>query len=244
MVKEIIPAIAIIILLGSCSSLKPLNVISSRPANSAPVTSSSKFIDDISITPESSNSKEEKKESFSTRGLSIEETKKQKTINELISERTSYKIENASSLQLKYAVLLNAEVEQLQNTPLLSGIDEWYGTRYRMGGTTKTGIDCSAFVGIIYTTVYGVSLPRTARYQYLFSRKISRTELQEGDLLFFNTTGGVSHVGIYLLNNKFVHASATKGVTISDMFEPYYLQRFVGAGRVENKQPSTAALNP
>ncbi len=245
MVKQIIPAIAIIILLGSCSSLKPLNFISSRSAVSAPVTSSSsKFIDDISVTAETSNSKVDKKESFSTRGLSIEETKKQKTIDELISERTSYNTENASALQRKYAVLLNAEVEQLQNAPLLSGIDEWYGTRYRMGGTTKSGIDCSAFVGVIYAAVYAVSLPRTARYQYQVSRRISRTELQEGDLLFFNTTGGVSHVGIYLLNNKFVHASATKGVTISDMFEPYYLQRFVGAGRVENKQPSTAALNP
>ena len=57
-------------------------------------------------------------------------------------------------------------------------------------------------------------------------------------LLFFNTLGGVSHVGIYLRNNKFVHASIVKGVTISDMFEPYYLQRFIGAGRIKNKPES------
>ena len=70
----------------------------------------------------------------------------------------------------------------------------------------------------------------------LLSRRISRTDLKEGDLLFFNTTGGISHVGIYLQNNKFVHASASQGVTVSDMFDPYYLRRFIGAGRVDEKQ--------
>src|SRR4029079_8546803 len=69
--------------------------------------------------------------------------------------------------------------------------------------------------------------------QYKRTLLISRTELKEGDLLFFNTRGGVSHVGIYLQNNKFVHASVS-GVTISDMFEPYYVRHFVAAGRVDS----------
>ena len=67
--------------------------------------------------------------------------------------------------------------------------------------------------------------------QYDFSRRVSRTELKEGDLLFFNTRGGVSHVGMYLANNKFVHAS-NRGVAISDMFDSYYSTRLVGVGRV------------
>ena len=57
--------------------------------------------------------------------------------------------------------------------------------------------------------------------------------MKTGDLVFFNTTGGISHVGIYLQNNKFIHASASYGVTISDMFDPYYLRRFIGVGHIE-----------
>jgi lipoprotein Spr len=116
---------------------------------------------------------------------------------------------------------------------LLEGVDEWYGTRYRLGGTTKKGIDCSAFVSAVYAGVFGITLPRTARDQYKFSKKISRTELKEGDLLFFNTRGGISHVGIYLQNNKFIHASVSRGVTVDDLYDSYYLRRFVAAGRVE-----------
>jgi lipoprotein Spr len=138
-----------------------------------------------------------------------------------------------TAVQLKYSLLLNTEVENLQNRELLEGVDEWYGTRYRMGGTTKKGIDCSAFVGAVYASVFGISLPRTARDQYKAAKRISRTELQEGDLLFFNTRGGISHVGIYLQNNKFIHASVSKGVTVDDLFEPYYIRRFVAAGRIE-----------
>lgn len=154
----------------------------------------------------------------------------------------SKELEKASNLELKYSVLLNTEVEQLQNKALLKGVDEWYGTKYRMGGTTKKGIDCSAFVCAVFASVYGITLPRMAKDQYRFTQRISTTKLQEGDLLFFNTRGGVSHVGIYLQNNKFIHASTTRGVTVSDMFETYYLTRFIGAGRVENKQEPVANI--
>jgi lipoprotein Spr len=77
------------------------------------------------------------------------------------------------------------------------------------------------------------------------TQHISRTELQEGDLLFFNTRGGVSHVGIYLQNNKFVHASISGGVTISDMFEPYYVKHFIASGRVKGIiHNSSVSVNP
>ena len=152
---------------------------------------------------------------------------------------SSTKIENASKIQIKYALLLDTEVEQLQNVNLYTGIDEWLGTRYRLGGTTKSGIDCSAFVQILYVTQFGINLPRTAREQYDATEHISRTDLKEGDLVFFNTQGGVSHVGLYLQNNKFVHASSS-GVTISDLFEPYWERRFIGVGRYEKKQETLA----
>ncbi len=156
-------------------------------------------------------------------------------INNYPNSRSST-VEKASDIQLKYAVLLNTEVELLQDNRLLEHVDEWYGTRYRYGGTTKSGIDCSAFVQAVYLSAFALSLPRTARDQYRNSRIISATEMKTGDLVFFNTTGGISHVGIYLQNNKFIHASTSQGVTISDMFDPYYLRRFVGIGRIEKPE--------
>ena len=84
-----------------------------------------------------------------------------------------------------------------------------------------------------FASLYSLTLPRTAREQYNASRRISRAELREGDLVFFNTVGGISHVGMYLQNNKFVHASSG-GVTVSDLFDEYWMKKFIGAGRMEN----------
>lgn len=81
--------------------------------------------------------------------------------------------------------------------------------------------------------VYNIALPRTAQEQYLISEKISFTDLKEGDLVFFKTQGrAVSHVGVYLANNKFIHASTSMGVTITDLNDKYWSARWVGAGRV------------
>lgn len=245
MVKRIIPAIIFIFLLSSCSSLKPLNFTSNRQESAAGIVApetQAKFIEDITVTPQAITVKVENKPDPSmtaaTRGLTVEKTdvkQESSVVNNILAGRAAG-VEASSAIQLKYAILLNTEVELLENEVLLEGVDEWYGTRYRMGGTTKKGVDCSAFVGAVYATVFGIALPRTAREQYRNTRRISRTELQEGDLLFFNTRGGVSHVGIYLQNNKFIHASVSKGVTVDDLFEPYYLKRFVGAGRIDNKE--------
>jgi len=233
MVKQIVPAIVLIVLLASCSSLKQLNISNNKPVASSTSNVPVKFIDNITAEPAEMKAE-------------IKSTKKEKEIvktepkvhNDVLESRGSGS--NVSELQLKYADLIETEPDQLQNTLLLENIDDWYGIPYHYGGTTKKGIDCSAFVDSIFATVFGIMLPRTAREQYKVTRRISRTELEEGDLLFFNTRGGISHVGIYLKNNKFIHASVSMGVTISDIFDPYYLKRFVGAGRVKNKQQSIA----
>lgn len=156
---------------------------------------------------------------------------------------SSNKVETANALQFKYALLLDTEVEELENLQLFAAIDEWYGTRYQMGGSTKNGIDCSALTQILFQNVWGIELPRTAREQHKAARPISRVELKEGDLVFFNTRGGVSHVGIYLQNNKFVHASTSGGVTISDLFDEYWMKRFIGVGRIEAPTTATASLS-
>lgn len=127
---------------------------------------------------------------------------------------------------------MNREVETFGNTILYSFIDLWWATPYLYGGTTKYGIDCSGFTGKLLSSVYGISVPRTAGLQYGASQKIALDNLKEGDLVFFNTRGGVSHVGFYLGDNYFVHSSVNAGVTINSLKEAYYKKAFIGGGRV------------
>ena len=144
--------------------------------------------------------------------------------------------EFCSSLQFKYAQLLNRNVELVTNTSLIGFIDDWWGTRYRYGGTTKKGIDCSSFTGLLMGSVFGFALPRTAREQYAVCSKLKKDDMLEGDLVFFNTRGGVSHVGVYLGDGFFVHSSSSAGVTINSLDENYYARKFIGGGRIESNQ--------
>ena len=145
-------------------------------------------------------------------------------------------IETAIPVQLKYAILLDTTVESLPDQFLLQQVDDWMGVRYRSGGNSKKGIDCSGFTSMIFANYCGLQLPRTSKQQYELCEKIEPDQLRAGDLLFFSTRGrGVSHVGIYLGNNKFIHASVSSGVMVSDRFEPYYSKRFIGAGRIPSE---------
>lgn len=142
-------------------------------------------------------------------------------------------IEKSHDLQFKYAILMEKPVESVTNERLISFLESWYGTPYRYGGEGRNGIDCSAFSALLMDSVYGFRLPRTARSQYSACVRIKKEQLQQGDLVFFNTTGGISHVGVYLDNNKFVHASASSGVMISDLTDSYFRRRYIGAARVK-----------
>jgi NlpC/P60 family len=143
-------------------------------------------------------------------------------------------IESCSGLQFKYAQLMDMDVELLTNTKLYEAIENWWATRYRYGGTTKKGIDCSALTGALLNEAFGFILPRTARDQYAQCEKITRENLEEGDLVFFNTRGGISHVGVYLGNNYFVHASVHSGVTINSLNDDYYSRKYISGGRLMN----------
>jgi len=239
MIKRIFPAIAFLTFMASCSSIKPLSFTNKQPSASTTDNNKNqvKFLD----IPDNDDNKETKpniKQESSSGPAATTSTENNS------NDSKSAEAAKAYGLQLKYSQLMNTDAQQVQNIPLYQSIDDWYGAPYRYGGTTKDGIDCSAFVESIFMTAFGVTLPRTARDQYKATRHISRTQLQEGDLLFFNTRGGVSHVGIYLQNNKFVHASVS-GVTISDMFEPYYVKHFIAAGRVAGiNNNSSALINP
>ena len=136
-------------------------------------------------------------------------------------------------LQFKYAILLDVAIEEVDDEKLFSFIESWYGTPYRYGGFSKDGVDCSGFTQALMSNIYQVNLPRISAEQYNQSKRISKKELKEGDLVFFKTNGsGISHVGIYLRNNRFVHASTSGGVMINDLGDDYYARRFAGSGRV------------
>jgi murein DD-endopeptidase / murein LD-carboxypeptidase len=148
------------------------------------------------------------------------------------NEESAAAIENFSSLQFKYAQLLDVDVESVTNLILFKEIERWMGTRYRYGGATDKGIDCSAYTGTLVHNVFGLVLPRTARDQYADCIKLDKEQLQQGDLVFFNTRGGISHVGLYLGNGYFTHASTSIGVTVSNLSEAYWSRKFVSGGRL------------
>ncbi len=162
------------------------------------------------------------------------------TITLLTSDVNMSSTEMCKSLQFKYAQMTEQEVENLHNIRLYSVIEDWYNTRYRLGGNSRKGIDCSSFVAMLADATYNTCLSRTAREQYYQTIRINVEELKEGDLVFFNTRGGISHVGMYLANGYFVHSSSSNGVIISSMTESYYESRYAGAGRIAC---TTAALN-
>jgi lipoprotein Spr len=141
-------------------------------------------------------------------------------------------IEKCNALQFKYALLMDRDVETITNNQLFNFIEEWWGTPYKYGGNDKSGIDCSAFAGKLLATIFNGTPARTAAEQYQQCEKIATENLIEGDLVFFNTSGGVSHVGVYLVNQFFVHSSVQSGVTISSLADGYYNKKLIGGGRI------------
>ena len=117
---------------------------------------------------------------------------------------------------------------------VISSAENKLGSTYVYGDTGSEGFDCSGLVYSIYNDELGISIPRSSRTQSTFGKQVSKSDLQEGDLVFFNTTGnGVSHVGIYVGDGKFIHASSGQGkVMTSSLTEGYYQERYVHATRV------------
>ena len=128
--------------------------------------------------------------------------------------------------------MLDVDASRLKNRELYSFILEWYGTPYQFGGQTMKGIDCSGFANVLYKDVYKIQLPRTSKDIAENIKRKYTDELKEGDLVFFSfgKSGEVNHVGVYLHNNRFVHASTSKGVIISDLTEPWYGNYLVKCG--------------
>lgn len=116
---------------------------------------------------------------------------------------------------------------------MMDEILKWIGTPYEYGAESKSGTDCSGFTKQIFSESAGMSLPRTTEEQVKLGTTVEKDNLKFGDLIFFNTTGeNPSHVGIYIGDDMFAHASVSFGVTLSSMYSSYYKKRYTEARRV------------
>lgn len=124
-------------------------------------------------------------------------------------------------------------------------IRNWQGVPYQYGGSTDSGIDCSGFAMRLYESLYGIQLPRTTEEQINAGIPISQKALKTGDLVFFKFRNNTGHVGIYLSDRRFTHASIKKkGITISCLDNPYWKSRYHTARRILEKPPKQNLQTP
>ncbi len=143
---------------------------------------------------------------------------------------------NDSILKVSYFNKFGIKVDTIYNHVLYNTVSDWLGTRYRYGGRSKEGIDCSDFTSVLYKESYNIDLSGSAGDIYKKTTPINKSDLREGDMVFFKIRSrSISHVGVYLCNNKFAHATTNAGVVISDLNEPYYLRYFYIGGFIPNK---------
>ncbi len=134
-----------------------------------------------------------------------------------------------------YSNLFGYTIDTISNEKLFEAINEWLGTRYCYAGDSKNGIDCSGFVNELYKKAFNIALTGSSGDLFKQVMPLKKSELQEGDLVFFKIRKKrISHVGIYLGQRKFAHASLKAGVTIDDLDEPYYKKYFYKGGRIKS----------
>ena len=132
----------------------------------------------------------------------------------------------------RVGVSANTSGEQLIEKRIIEEYQRWKGTRHKMGGTGSKGFDCSGFVKVIYREAFNIDLPRTTKEQAKLGKPVSFKDLQPGDLVFFKPPSYARHVGIFLSQSEFVHASKNKGVTVSRIDAHYWRKYYWTARRI------------
>ena len=133
-----------------------------------------------------------------------------------------------------YSKKLGIKIDNKDDQKLIKSVSDWIGTPYLYAGSTKKGADCSGFVQQVYIEVYDKLLSRTADGMYDQSKKLKKEELKQGDLVFFKIeTPKVGHVGIYLKDGYFAHASSARGVMVNHLDETYYKKYFYAGGKMK-----------
>lgn len=147
---------------------------------------------------------------------------------------TKKETEDPDNLAKEYfSQILGVASSATSNVKLYQFVYDWVGTPYRLGGDTKRGIDCSGFAFALYEKVFNTVIGNNSRNIFTMVNPVSKDELQEGDLVFFKIRSrSISHVGVYLGNNKFAHASSSRGVMISNLNESYWQRYYYKGGRL------------
>lgn len=141
--------------------------------------------------------------------------------------KNEYNTNKVELLVEKYSTLLGVKPSDISNIALYSFIDQWYGTPYKYGGDSKNGIDCSNFVTLLYKEVFNKTISGPSGTIFNQCTVTSNNNLKEGDLVFFKIKKNkISHVGVYLQNNQFIHATTKKGVRIDNLNTTYYTTYF------------------
>ncbi len=141
-------------------------------------------------------------------------------------------------LMLMCLVACGPKTKPIIHSSVLSKLYEryerWQGTPYQLGGVSKQGVDCSGFVMVAFDETFGIQLPRTTASQAQLNEMVSKQNLKAGDLVFFKISGQgkLYHVGIYLENGHFLHASTSQGVIISDMTNTYWQDNYWKSVRI------------
>lgn len=169
----------------------------------------------------------------SFRSASLEKTIKQKDsrYNKYKNLSKNTKTQAKNKTFENYTNSDNITSKNNLNEELYDFYTKWEGVKYKLGGESKNGIDCSAFIKKAFEEKFDLEMPRTTTLQSEIGKEIDKNELEVGDLVFFRT-GRSNHVGIYIENGKFMHASTKVGVTISDLNNSYFNKNYWKAQRI------------
>lgn len=172
------------------------------------------FVSSLSLTACSANANQVKKH---------EVEKVQQSSLQIVKENIKDKKQNVISKKK------NNNSHSHKKSKIMNEYANWKGTKYRYGGTTKSGIDCSAFVGKVFDGAFSVDLPRTTTELKLLGTPVDKNDLQVGDLVFFRKN---KHVGVYIGDDQFVHSSSKNGVITSSLASGYYNDKYTQARRL------------
>jgi len=132
-----------------------------------------------------------------------------------------------------FSQIMGVAVSATTSSKMYQFIYDWIGTPYRLGGNSKKGIDCSKFAATLYDQVFNTSIGYNSRNIYPNVDKVQKGDLKPGDFVFFKIRSkNITHVGVYIGDDKFAHASTSRGVMISDLNESYWKRYYFNGGRI------------